>query len=217
VQAAVAAGITPIGTYYPSTGQRFLAFPGWNDSAYFVTPGSATTTTVLVYTMTRIGEVGAWSRYLLPVVVQDFAQMGDDLYVRATQANGSESIYKIDPAQLLDSYSDSVASTAFTATIQWPWLDMGQPGTTKKLEAMDFVVTLGTAGNYTMQIGYDQNDATSTGFTTAFTLSTDTLPGLAYPMELSAPTFAVRMSMDSTTNWTMQEVNLYLNDQAVST
>lgn len=217
VQAAVAAGITPIGTYYPSTGQRWLAFPGWNDSAYFVTPGSSTTTTILVYTMTRIGEVGAWSRYLLPVVVSDFAQMGDALYVRGTQVNGSQSIFKVDATQLTDSYADSVTATAFTGTIQWPWLDMGQPGQTKKLEAMDFVVTLGTAGTYTMQIGYDQTDATSAGFTAAFNLTTDTLPGLAYPMELSAPTFAVRLSLPSTIDWTVQEVGLYLNDTATGT
>lgn len=215
VQAALTwasvSNVTPIGTYFPGAGQYWLAIPGWTATGWFVDPGGATTTTIFVYTMSRIGEVGAWSRYLIPVVLQDFCQNGDALYFRAVQANGDVVLFKVDPGSLLDQLTSGGGTTTadFTCIVQWPWLDLGQPGQSKQMLGLDFVVTI-ASGTYGMQVGYDQNS--SSAFTTSYQLSGDTYPGMFVPFAVMAPSMAMRLTLTGSTNWSIQEVNLYFGD-----
>src|SRR5690606_13461043 len=75
----------PMGLYFPAAGQYWLMFPREAD------------THVLVYTMTRIGQVGAWSRYEFPFVVEDWAIAGDSLYLRS-----GDFVHRVDDAALGD-------------------------------------------------------------------------------------------------------------------
>lgn len=152
-------------------------------------------TTTFVYTM-RPGKPGAWSRYVFPFDIEGFAQLGDALYIRAGDA-----IYRVDEAALDDDGVD------FSGVVQWPWLDFGQPGVTKSLEAFDYV---GTGQAPSVAIGYDQRDTAA--FTTAYQLSGDTLPGTPVPLPISAPTLSLKLTFAGGAAWEVQEVNLYLDD-----
>lgn len=183
IQAAIAGGATPRGTYYPAAGQYWLAFGGQ----------------VFVYTMNQIGQVGAWSRYLLPFSVDAFAQLGNDLYVRH-----GDTVSVMDESAVTDEVGG--VQTPFTGTVQWPWLDMGQPGVTKMLEGIDIVAS----GAPSIEIGYDQTNAAA--FTPPYALDPDTLPGGIVPLPVAAPSLAVRVTFAGGQAWSLNAIGLYLHD-----
>lgn len=148
---------------------------------------------VFVYTMSRVGSVGAWSRYIFPWEIQDTAVLGEKLYLRS-----GSSVY------VVDEESDTDAGTPIEGIVQWPWLDFGTPGSTKMLQAVDVVGD--GSGTVSLQIGYDQR--TVEAFTQPYTIPIDTLTGMPIPMPVSAPTLSVRLSF--TGNWSLQAVNVYL-------
>jgi hypothetical protein len=206
----------PLATYYPSAGQYWIHFPGWDSSAYFKAQTGAyaahspsITSTVFVYTMSRTGEVGAWSRYLYPFPTIDaFCQLNDVLYIRS-----GDDILQVDPTVLYDYASDTYLSgnrqTAFPGVVQWQWLDFGQPGITKQFDGIDVSSTQGT--NLTVEIGYDQTSITT--YTPSFTVPGDSYQGTVIPIPIMAPSCSVRLSMTSTDNWQIESVNVYLKDQ----
>lgn len=157
-------------------------------------------TTAFVYSMTRTGKVGAWSRYVFPFSVDAFAQLGDDLYIR----NG-DVISKVDEAAATDDVAG--VPMPFLGQVHWPWLDMGQPGRTKMLEGFDYV---GTGQGPSISIGYDQLNTAI--FTTPYQLSSDTLTGGIIPLPVSAPTLAVKLDFAGGAHWTVQEVLLSVSD-----
>lgn len=212
---ADANGVSPIATYFPSAGQYWLAFPGWPDSGFFLNPGTAHTTNVFVYTMNRIGEVGAWSRYLFPFVIEAFCQNGNDLYIRCnTVGQTGSDIVKVDVTALQDFASDTHGRTAyFTGVVQWPWLDFGAVGTTKKLDGIDVIAT-STGGTLAISVGYDQSNTSR--MTTPFNIAADTLPGNFIPMPLMGPSFSVQLEFSSQYEWQIQAVNVYLQDQRIT-
>jgi hypothetical protein len=212
-------GTEPLATYYPSAGQYWIHFPGWDSSAYFkAQTGSyaahspSITSTVFVYTMNRTGEVGAWSRYLFPFATIDaFCQLNDQLYIRS-----GDDILMVDPTALYDYTGDTYLSgnrqVAFPGVVQWPYLDFGQPGVTKQLDGIDVVATQGTT--LSVDIGYDQSSLST--FTTAFNVPVDTQPGTMIPIPIMAPTFSIRLSMTSTDAWQVDAVTVYLRDARVT-
>ena len=276
--------VTPIGSYFPSLGQYFLAFPNWPaDGLFWSSGGSGTAagtntytatiagvtsyragqffyitftnaatgastlningigavtltdrthvtagsswfvqydgtqflimggiTRVFVYTMTAIGQVGAWSHYLLQFTLEDFCQAGNDLCLRGT-VFGSPQMFKFDPTNLRDTVTG--AEVATYAVVQWPWLDDGNPGQTKQLSGFDMAVTL-SAGSYTVEFGYDESNTAA--FTTPYSLTTDTVPGMMYPIQVKAPSFSFRFVSESTSGWSIQMANLYLTDKRLT-
>ena len=156
-------------------------------------------TTVLVYTMNRTGQVGAWSRYLFPFSVDAFTQLGDDLYIR----HGDE-VSKVSEAALTDSVGG--VAIPFTGVVQWNWLDFGQPGTTKMMEAFDLVAT----GSPSIAFGYDQRDVSL--FTPDYAVTPDTLAGGMIPYPISFPTLSVRLTFTGGSAWSVQQVMLGLHD-----
>lgn len=180
-------GLEPIATYYPNTGQYWLAFPK-----------ADSTTEVFVYTMNRVGQVGAWSRYLFPFEISAFAQLGDKMLVRA-----GESIIELDDELLVDFEGDEDESE-IEATLQWPWLDFGRPGGTKMLHGFD-IVGLGAAE---IEVGYDQTNLGT--FTEPYELPADSLPGQMIAFPLSAPSMSIRLTY--TGAWEFNALNLYLDD-----
>lgn len=157
-------------------------------------------TDVFVYSMTRVGQVGAWSRYIFPFDIEDWAVKGDDLYMRS-----GDLVLMLDEQKIGDEVSPGEVRP-FPGLIQWPWLDFGQPGTTKMLYGFDMVGT----GNVGVAFGYDQ---TSGGvFTEPYTVPGDTVPGMVIPMPLAAPSLSVRLTFDGTQDWQWNAFCLYLQD-----
>jgi hypothetical protein len=162
-------------------------------------------TTAWVYTMTRLGEVGAWSRYVFPFAITDFTQQGDHLYIRA-----GDDVLQVDASVTSDYYGRAVEdgdAVDFDGIVQWPWLDFGQPGVTKKLLGFDVVGT----GVPTVQVGYDQT--TPATFTTGFDVLADTVPGGIIPLSVMAPSMSLKITYAGGQAWQLQAVSLYLQDQ----
>ena len=190
IRAKLAApGVNPIGFYYPGAAQYWLAFG----------------TDVFVYSQSRLGKIGAWSRYLFPWPIEAAAQINGELYLRSGNV-----VYKLDS----DATSDggvlgSDPAISFAGTIWWPHLDMGKPGGTKQLIGVDVV----GYGNPTISIGYDQTNAAA--YTTPCAIPADTVPGCIVPIPVTAPSLAVKVVYAAGQAWQLNAVNLYLNDLKV--
>ena len=156
-------------------------------------------TTVFVYTMTKTGKVGAWSRYTFPFSVDAFTQLGNSLYVR----HGDE-IGVVTEGAVADEVGGT--SVPFTGTVWWPWLDFGQPGVTKMMEGFDIV----SEGTPSVSIGYDQRNVAA--FTAPYTLSPDTLPGGIIPFPVSAPSFSLKVEFAAGEEWSLSACSLSFFD-----
>lgn len=156
-------------------------------------------TMIFVYSITKTGSVGAWSRYDIPFNVDDWAIKGDDVFIRS-----GDNIHAFIDGAIGDEHGEGISN--FQGLIQWPWLDFGQPGTTKMLYGFDMVGT----GDVSVQFGYDQ---TSGGvFTDPYRVPGDTVPGMVIPMPLAAPSISVRLTFDGAQDWQWNAFCLYLQD-----
>lgn len=191
---AGADGEAPRATYLPAQGQYWLAF---NDR-------EAGTSTVYVYTINQIGQVGKWSRYVFPFPVDGFAQLGDHLYMRS-----GDDVLMYDEGALAD-FAGDARETMFDGVVQWPWLDFGRPGIPKQLIGFDFV----GSGLPSVEVGYDQ--AAQGTFTEPFAIPPDTVPGMIIPLPVVAPSMSLRVTFAGGAKWKLQAVSLYLQDQRVS-
>ncbi|MBB3802055.1 hypothetical protein FHR47_002303 [Xanthomonas arboricola] len=153
-----------------------------------------------VYSISAIGRVGAWSRYIVPFKVDDWCFAGEDLYIRS-----DDYIHVMDRDSLGDEISPGDIRP-FQGLIQWPWLDFGQPGVTKMLYGFDMVGT----GDVSVQFGYDQTNGGA--FTDPYLIPGDTVPGMVIPMPLAAPSISVRLTFDGTQDWQWNASCLYLQD-----
>lgn len=151
--------------------------------------------TVYVYTISAVGKVGSWSRYIFPFKVEDITQLGTDIYLRA-----GDEVYLYDQDAVDDEGTD------FETVIQWPWLDMGSPGQTKRVIGFD----IAGSGDVSVEFGYQEGSFST--FTTPFTVEPDTLPGGIIPLSVSAPSFSVRLTYQSSEAWTWDAMNIYLTD-----
>ncbi|PJK01455.1 hypothetical protein CO615_04035 [Lysobacteraceae bacterium NML75-0749] len=167
LDAALADGAEPFGLYNPNAGQYWLGFKG----------GTASKGHFFVYTMNRMGQAGAWTRYEFPWRVDDWCIKGEHLYLR----HG-------DTVSRLDMSRESDAGTPFEWFIQWPWLDFGQMGVTKMMQGFDIIGT----GQARIEFGYDQTNGGR--WTPAWELIADSVPGQLLPMPLAAPSIAVRLT-----------------------
>jgi hypothetical protein len=161
---------------------------------------------VYVYTMSRTGEVGAWSRYVFPFNIDHFCQKGDDLYIRA-----GNDVLKVDQTSTTD-FADDIRSQPFTGTVQWPWLDFGQPGQQKQMIGLDVSVSRGST--VVVQLGTNQNSPSA--FTAGYTIPSDTVPGTLIPIPIMAPSISLRLTFSSFDDWQLQSATLYFNDQRLT-
>ncbi len=184
-------GEEPLSTYYPSAGQYWLIFnrTAGPDDQY---PRSTCPqiaegdryALVYVYTLNQVGQVGAWSRYVFPFAIDDIAHEGNDLYVR----NEDRVIRLSDQLPTSDQIGTGAGlHQPFESIIWFPWLDMGQPGRDKIMDAFD-VVGYGYAS---VEFGYAQDQMQV--FTDPVELDPDTLRGDPVMMPLTAPSFSVRL------------------------
>lgn len=158
------------------------------------------TTTTYVYTITQTGQVGAWSRYLLPFEVDGWCIAAEKLYVRS-----GDNIHVFEDQALGDEVAQGVIQP-FEGLIQWAWLDFGAPGVTKNLYGFDVV----GFGDVAVSFGYDQTRGGY--FTDPYTVPADTVPGMVIPMPISAPSFSVKLNYDGTQAWQWNAFSLYLQD-----
>ena len=156
--------------------------------------------TILVYSISATGQVGAWSRYTIALNIDDWCIAGDDLYLRS-----GDYIHVFDRDEVGDETSPGVIGP-FKGEIQWPWLDFGQPGVTKNLYGFDVVGISDVAVSF----GYDQSNGGY--FTEPYTVPADTIPGMVIPMPLSAPSLSVRLTYDGTEKWQWNSFSLWLQD-----
>lgn len=161
------------------------------------------TSTVFVYTMNRVGQVGAWSVYEFPFPIDGFTNLDGELYIRS-----GDDVLRVDQSAVAD-YAGSEREVFFDATIEWPWLDFGQPGRLKMLAGFDVV----GRGEPTIEVGYNQ--ATPL-FTAPFTVAADTVPGMMIPLPVMAPSMSVRITYHGGQDWELQAVQLYLQDQRIT-
>lgn len=157
-------------------------------------------TTVFVYSMTRMGQVGAWSRYEFPFVVDDWAIAGDELYLRS-----GDYIHRVDDSVTGDEVFPG-AVELFQGVVQWPWLEFGQPGVTKMLYGFDIV----GQGEVSVSFGIDQTRGQL--FTPPYRVPADTVPGMVIPMPLAAPSLSLRLTYDGSEPWQWNAAGLYLQD-----
>lgn len=192
IAAAVVAGSVPVGTYYPSQGQYWLAFPDY--------PAAGETT---CFVATFHGSKPKWSRYLFPFAIEAFAQLGNDLYVR----NGDQ-VSLVSEDAIADQLEDT-SQVEFGGTVWWPYLDFGQPGVTKMLEGFDIIAS----GSPEVSIGYDQRNLAA--FTTPYALPADTIPGGMIGLCVTAPTMSVRVDFAPGEKWSLSGVTLFVSDDRV--
>jgi hypothetical protein len=210
VKAQLVSGNWPAGSenslYYPGRGQYWLIF------------GSL----VFVLTINGSGQ-RSWSRYTFPDTITDATLNEGVLYLRT----GGNLVWQFDYETLVDDSGGN--NTAFTSTIQWPYLDMGTMGMNKFLVGVD---TVGF-GDVSIQIAYQQADVTTfsdhAGFSTSVNVTapynitiSDTIPGQPIPFPINAPSYSLILSWNSnqggvgapnSPSWEWEGASLYLNDQ----
>lgn len=152
-------------------------------------------TDVFVYTMNQGGTRGTWSRYRWNFIIEHFAHLKDTLYLRA-----GDRVYEVIENERFD---DDVP---FLSVLQWPWLDWGEPGITKRLTGFDIV----GEGTVNVQIGYDQTNISV--FTPEFEIAGDTYYGGIIPLPVAAPSFSLKLTYSSETNWEWSAAGLYVQD-----
>ena len=161
-------------------------------------------TTVFVYTLNRIGAPGRWSRYVFPFSTDAYAQKDDFLYIRS-----GNDVLKVSADAVNDYENDTAVPSrevGFDGVVQWPWLDLGQPGVTKQIDAFDIVST----GAPSVALGYDQSNPLA--FTTDYAVPQDTMPGMQVPLPVMAPSVSVRVSFAKSLPWRLQSFNLWVED-----
>lgn len=191
VKAAVEAGSDPLGLFIPALGQYWLIV---QDQAFVMTSNGTSK------------DAQSWSRYTFPSDIDNWTILDGDLYLRS-----GDLVWRLDDDAI---YDDQIGESGEEGTtgediegyVAWPYLDFGQPGRTKSLEAFDLVIE----GEVDVQFGYDQSD--DTRVTPAYTLTDDTLPGEPIPMPLSAPSMQLRLTFAPGQTWSWNMAVLYTSD-----
>lgn len=196
----------PLSLYYPGRGQYWLFF---GPQAF-------------VLTINGTG-LKTWSRYIFPDTITDWTLDGGVLYMRTA----GNLVWQLDYETLQDDVH-TTTGTPFTSTIQWPYLDGGSLGINKMLEGVDLV----GVGECTIQIGYQQADATTfsdnAGFSTSQNVTApyivdivDTVPGTPIPIPINAPSYTLILTFNSnqpgleaanSPSWEWDAANLYVTD-----
>lgn len=205
VKAQLKTNSDPNSLYYPGRGQYWCIF---GNLAFVLTLNGTSQKT--------------WSRYVFPDAITDWCLLGGVLFLRTA----GNLVWQFDYDTLVDDAGG--ANTAFTSTIQWPYLDMGSLGIGKDMIGFDLIGT----GDCTVQFGWNQQDnttwsdnagfATSTNVSPPYTLTIiDTLPGEPVPFPMSAPSYTMILTFNSnqpnlgatnSQSWEWEAANIYIQD-----
>lgn len=206
-QQLVNAVYDPLSLYYPGRGQYWGIF---GPQAFVLTINGAGQKT--------------WSRYVFPDSITDWTLLNGILYLRTA----GNLVWQFDYETLVD--DSGGANTAFTSTVQWPYLDAGVFGYNKMLVGVDLV----GYGVASIQIAYQQADVTTfsdnSGFTTSANVTApysvnpvDTVPGEPLPIPVNAPSYSLILQFNSnqpglqapnSPSWEWEAANLYVTDMS---
>lgn len=198
--------------YYPGRGQYWAI---WGPQAVVLTVNGPSSKT--------------WSRYTFLDAITDWCLLGESLYLRSA----GNLVWRLDESTLVDDATTGGAggtNTAYTSTIQWPYIDGASLGLNKMVGGFDLVGT----GACTIQFGWNQQDNTTfsdnAGFATSlnvsppYTLSiADIVPGEPVPFPMNAPSYTVILTFNSnqpglgaanSQSWEWDAMNLYVTDQS---
>lgn len=156
-----------------------------------------TYTDVFVHTLNS-GR-GKWSRYAFPFEIDDFSQLGGELFIRS-----GDTVVKVVDGIHTDYVEGQ--NIGFSGVVQWPWIDAGQPGVTKQMIGFDLVA----AGEPSVSFGFDQTDLAR--FTDPYPIPADTMTGGIIPMPLMAPSVSLRLDFAAGSAWNVRSATIYLND-----
>ena len=218
---AMALGNEPLGLYWPGSGQYWLIFKMPGTGPNFIDPDTLVRTPmewesqVFVYTVSQLGSVGAWSRYLFPFGIDYWIQDGTDLVLRA-----GDLVLEMENDPNSDVLNDYVWSgegakpegvpeeQPFVGQVWWPWLDLGAPGVDKNLEFFDYT----GEGQAILEVGYAQDTSKQTPgyFTEPYPLEADSVTGDFIPFEVTAPSMSVRLTYNGGERWRLLTMALYL-------
>ena len=148
----------------------------------------------------------SWAEYTFPSAIDDWTILGTDLYLRS-----GDKIWQVDEDTTTDDYVEATdTGTEFEGVLQWPYIDLDQPGIDKTMLGFDMVAT----GTFEIMFGFDQSEtqeySVSNSWTAPYSLSGDTLPGKPIPFPLRGPSFAMRVVFDGDQAWQWNSTNLYL-------
>ena len=179
VRAKLSSPYTPLGLYYPGSGQFWLSFG----------------TETYVYSQSRLGKVGAWSRYVFPYAHEYNTQLSGELYIRS-----GNDLYVMDE----DAVDDN--GVTFEGVVEWPHMDMGSPGTTKMVDSVEVV----GYGACTVSLGWDQSNVAA--MTTPYAISADTVPGGRIPIPIAGPSISVKLVYAGGQAWQLNAAALWIQD-----
>lgn len=179
VVAKLAGPDKPLGTYYPGNGQAWFIFA--NEG--------------FIYTRSRLGKIGAWSRYVWPWTIDATTQLNGNLYLRS-----GNTLYRVDESAVDD------AGTLFEGVIWTPYLELGSPGSMKFVDSIDIV----GYGRASMQAGYDQSN--SAAYTDPYLLPEDSVSGGRVPLPVAGPSLSFKMTYAGGQAWQLNALTVYVND-----
>ena len=157
--------------------------------------------TVWVYSFSRTAKLSAWSKFILPITVNDRAVLNGNLYLRS-----GDTVYVMDK----DVFTDDGAVP--TVTIEMPFLDFKTPGVLKQITGVD---TIGI-GNATLKLKYL---AMVNGVPTEFISqeipiisNNTTAPGTMTAVEICATAVAPIITHSANQDFRLDSLTFYYQD-----
>lgn len=223
-KSAIALNSEPRGLYWPASGQYWLIFkmPGTGPDFLIEDKDGVIQRTpyvwesqVFVYTISQLGSVGAWSRYLFPFGIDEWIIDDVNLVLRA-----GDLILEMDNDPNSEFFNDYEwdgpgvkpegvpQDEPFVGQVWWPWLDFGAPGVDKNLEYFDYTGD----GAAVFEVGYAQDTSRQTPgwFTDPYPLIPDTVTGDFIPFEVTAPSMSIRLTYNGGERWRLLALSLYM-------
>jgi hypothetical protein len=182
---AIRSGEVPRALYFPGAGQYWCFFGA----------------EAFVLTMNGGEKDMSWSRYEFPAEITDWTIHEEALYLRAGNL-----VWEVSDEALMDDDQGTEGGTEFEGYIAWPYLDLGVMGYDKTMEGFDVVAD----GTFRVSFGYDQKRPER--FTAPYALDGDTVSGSGMiPLEITAPSFQLRLTFDGAQAWEWTATNIYVN------
>ena len=153
---------------------------------------------VYIFTMNKGGTRGKWSHYVFPFVIEHFAHLRGNLYMRHED--------KVSKAVEHEKFDDG---QSWDSVIQWPWLDFKKPGRDKQMMGFDNI----GEGFGSIEVGFNQADLNA--FTTPFDIPEDSAPGEIIPLPVTAPSLSIRLTYKSNQIWEWNALQIYVEDMDI--
>ena len=176
---------------------KSIFFPG--DSQYIL----ANNTDMFVFTHSAKAGLMAWTRWVVPNEIRDLTAYRNFMFLRIREGS-DDYIFSFNP----DSYQDATASSTSNIDVEIvsSFNSLDVPGAWKQIYGSDVMFT-GTAN---LQHRWDSRSPSS--YTTAFSLSDDTRPGVLIPVELMTTEVGFKVTQASNADFQLNGITYYYNN-----